>query len=180
LENQELENLTKLLINAQNGDRKAYTEFLDLLIPEIKKIVKAKTQHNREDIIQDILISVHNAKSTFDPSRPFYPWFYSICSFRIADQKRVYWRNTKKISNFAEQLHNPEHDEIVEENKETIHEAINSLPQKQREIVTLLKLEGYSIKEIAERMNLTVAAVKITAHRAYEALRTKLTEEYSK
>jgi RNA polymerase sigma-70 factor (ECF subfamily) len=52
--------------------------------------------------------------------------------------------------------------------------AIEALPERQREIVSALKLRDESVKEVSTRMGMSPSAVKVTAHRAYRALRRAL------
>jgi RNA polymerase sigma-70 factor (ECF subfamily) len=52
--------------------------------------------------------------------------------------------------------------------------AIELLTAAQREVIRLLKIEGYSVAEIAEKTGRSRASVKVTAHRGYKALRRLL------
>jgi len=56
----------------------------------------------------------------------------------------------------------------------TIKAALESLPERQREVVSALKLRDESVKEISERLGMSQSAVKVTAHRGYKALRRLL------
>jgi RNA polymerase sigma-70 factor (ECF subfamily) len=51
---------------------------------------------------------------------------------------------------------------------------IATLPEAQREVITMLKVGGLSLEEVARATSSTVGAVKQKAHRAYEKLRTLL------
>jgi RNA polymerase sigma-70 factor (ECF subfamily) len=53
-------------------------------------------------------------------------------------------------------------------------ELVAALPESQREVVTMLKVNGLSIEEVARATSSTVGAVKQKAHRAYERLRNLL------
>ncbi len=57
--------------------------------------------------------------------------------------------------------------------------ALDRLPESQREAVTLLKLEGLSVKEAALRAGVSPGALKLRAHRGYNALRDLLGRERS-
>ena len=52
-----------------------------------------------------------------------------------------------------------------------VQRALALLSQKQREIISLLKLEGWSVAEIAAKTGLSPGAVKVTAHRGYQKIR---------
>jgi RNA polymerase sigma-70 factor, ECF subfamily len=63
-----------------------------------------------------------------------------------------------------------------EQNKAAFDELLAQLPESQREVLTLLKVEGLSVEEVALATASTVGAVKQKAHRAYERLRKFLEE----
>jgi RNA polymerase sigma-70 factor (ECF subfamily) len=50
------------------------------------------------------------------------------------------------------------------------------LPDQQREAFSMVKLEGLSIEQAAARAGITVGALRVRAHRAYEALRKMIGE----
>jgi RNA polymerase sigma-70 factor (ECF subfamily) len=55
-----------------------------------------------------------------------------------------------------------------------VQTALESLPDRQREIVSALKLRDESVKEIGARLGMSESAVKVAAHRGYRALRRLL------
>src|SRR5215467_5975363 len=81
---------------AQLGDRNAYAQLLRALVPLSKEIVRHRynflQSRDIDELVQDILLSVHVARATYDPSRPFLPWVMAIPRKRIADNTRRYSR----------------------------------------------------------------------------------------
>ena len=63
------------------------------------------------------------------------------------------------------------HDEI---DVEAIHAAVASLPERQREVIEALKFQDQSVREVAGRLSMSESAVKVTAHRGYQALKRLL------
>ena len=57
---------------------------------------------------------------------------------------------------------------------ESISGEVEKLPEKQAAILRLMHHDGYTAKEVAEKMGMKVSAVKVAAHRAYKILRNKL------
>ena len=55
-----------------------------------------------------------------------------------------------------------------------LHRALASLSGKQRQVIQLLKWEGFSVREVAERTGMSESSVKVTAHRGYRLLRRLL------
>ena len=77
---------------AQAGDEAAYLLLLKRISSIVRHAVKRKvnvSQHaDMEDIVQDVLVSVHVVRATYDPSRPFLPWLLSIVHHRTVDKFR--------------------------------------------------------------------------------------------
>ena len=57
---------------------------------------------------------------------------------------------------------------------EAIHAAVALLPERQREVIEALKFQDQSVREAAGRLRMTESAVKVTAHRGYQALKRLL------
>jgi RNA polymerase sigma-70 factor (ECF subfamily) len=124
------------------------------------------------DICQEILLTVHRARHTYEPSRPFEPWLYSIARSRLID----HLRRARRVTFFeiaTDQL--PEVAGGLDAPMDaSVEEALAALPPAQREAFLMLKIEGLSTKEAAERAGVGVSALKVRAHRAYVSLRRAL------
>ena len=74
------------MIAAQNGDGAAYEKLLVDVIPMLRGIVRAKVwdHDSAEDVVQNILLSIHRARHTYRPERPFLPWLRAVA--RIQDE----------------------------------------------------------------------------------------------
>src|ERR1041384_4534769 len=88
--------LASLMKAAQDGSADAYIELLEEVAPRIRRIVRAHWRFvgndDVEDIVQDVLLSLHRVRATYDPQRPFMPWLLAIIRNRIADGARRYTR----------------------------------------------------------------------------------------
>ena len=168
---------------AQKGNADAYRALLTAVTPRIRRIVRARRGFlgaaDTEDLVQDVLLSVHAVLSTYDPSRPFTPWLLAIVRNRLVDGARRYGRIARREVlvddldvTFAELEAN---DEAVEEGAAAaLREAVRALPDGQRQAIELLKLQELSLKEAAEVSGTTVGALKVATHRAMAALKLKL------
>ncbi|HQT25739.1 MAG TPA: sigma-70 family RNA polymerase sigma factor [Burkholderiales bacterium] len=171
----ELETLMK---EALAGDRQSYADLLRETSRFLKPYLslRLKEEHEVDDVLQEILISIHKARHTYDGNRPYKPWAYAIAKFRLQDHFRARYgdhlHQAVELSEIEESLADP-----VTENAftyESIRGEIEKLPEKQAAILTLMHREGYTSKEVAERMGMNESAVKVAAHRAYKLLRKKL------
>ncbi len=165
--------LGELLSESQNGDSRSYEEFLRLIYGLVERAVATKLKTNREDVVQEVLLSLHNARHSFLPSRHFYPWFYAIVNARIIDEKRRMFREGRKIEAYGKEAESIGTEEkTINSINEDISAVLQDLPENQRRIIELNKLHGYSMKEIASQLGLSVANVKVIAHRGLSNLKS--------
>jgi len=171
-----------LMARAQDGDRAAYRRLLEEITPYLRSLaVKHRALSGEtEDAVQDILLTLHTVRHTYDPSRPFGPWLLAIAKRRIVDRLRRRGRIA-----VAETPLGPEHETIVGiapnlyallAGRRALRAAIESLPPGQRQAVLLLKLRELSLKEAASESGMSIGALKVASHRALKALRVMLGE----
>ena len=164
---------------AQAGDSTAYVALLRELSPRVRRIVARQRgfagAEEVEDLVQDVLLSLHAVRATYDPARPFMPWLLAIVRNRLADGARRYARTSGREVHiddadvtFDEPAANPD-----QEPSEDV-EALRALPAGQRQAVELLKLQELSLKEAAAVSGASVGALKVATHRAMTALRKAL------
>lgn len=168
-----------LAAKAQKGDQEAYTALLKELSIYLRNIMIPRLSNptEAEDVVQEVLISVHKSLKTYASDRPFLPWLHAIASFRRTDYLRKHYarRRDKQTSfedgNFeAEFVTNPDH---IGELKD-IEDALLQVPEKQRRIFTMIKVEGLTAQEVANELDMNVSAVKVSAHRTMKKLQESL------
>lgn len=168
------------MARAQDGDRDAYRRLLEEITPYLRRLAARHRalSGETEDAVQDILLTIHAVRHTYDPSRPLRPWLLAIARRRIVDRMRR--RGT--MAAFETAL-GPEHETIaasgpnlyaLESGRRGLRRAIEKLPFGQRQAVLLLKLRGLSLKEAASESGMSVAALKVASHRGLKALRVML------
>jgi RNA polymerase sigma-70 factor (ECF subfamily) len=131
-----------------------------------------------DDTVQEILLTVHAVRHTYDPSRPFGPWLVAIANRRIVDRLRRQGRLSRR-----EMPLEPRHKTFagaetnLSENagdERALREAIATLPESQRQAITLLKLKEMSLKQAAAASGTSIVALKVATHRAVKSLRKVL------
>lgn len=133
-----------------------------------------------EDLVQDVLLSLHVARATYDPGRPFIPWLMAIVRHRLGDGARRHVRQAAHevavddlAVTFADTATNTLEEQIGD--PRALKEAVATLPPGQRQAIELLKLQELSLKEAAAATGVSSGALKVATHRAMAALRRKLT-----
>ena len=162
---------------AQTGDQAAYASLLVMLTSVTRQFARARVGNVGwiDDVVQETLLTIHGARRTYDPARPFAPWFYAIASSRLIDVLR---RERRVSSREIPDDTLPDAPSAAatggDIDVEAIHAALASLPPRQRDVIEGLKFRDESVREIAARTKMTESAVKVTAHRGYRALRRLL------
>ena len=161
---------------AQSGEQAAYAELLGLLTNVTRQFARGKAGAVPwvDDVVQETLLSVHRARHTYDPARPFAPWFYAIAAHRVVD---VYRRERRVASRehgtdvLPESGGAPSVERSGGVDMDLVRRALRSLPPRQRDVVEGMKLRDESVRDVAKRLGISESAVKVTAHRGYQALK---------
>jgi RNA polymerase sigma-70 factor, ECF subfamily len=171
-----------LMARAQDGDRHAYRALLEDLTPYLRTLAARcfKEPSDAEDAVQDVLLTVHAIRHTYDPGRPFGPWLVAIANRRIIDRLRRHIRARSREIELSSEHETFSPDaanfqfEDTSADQAALHAAIATLAPDQRLAINLLKLKEMSLKEAAQASGRSVSALKVATHRAIKSLRKRL------
>ncbi len=172
-----------LMARAQEGDQDAYRRLLSDITPYVRAVVSRRIYNasDVEDVVQDVLLTVHSIRHTYDPNRPFGPWIATIANRRAIDAirriTRVQGRQTQIDASHETFASSEANIEESVSNEDVLAKAIADLPDKQKEAVTLLKLKEMSLKEASAASGMSVASLKVSMHRALKNLRKFIGDE---
>ena len=178
--------LERLMQAAQTGDARAYECLLSEITPRLRRMIQSQRRFlgpdEIEDILQDVLISMHSVRATYDPQRPFMPWLLAITRNRLADSGR---KGARRAANevlvdevpvtFADDRTNNEQERQFD--SEGLRKAMRDLPPRQREAVEMLKVREMSLKEASAASGMSVGSLKVAVHRGIAALRKALVKD---
>jgi RNA polymerase sigma-70 factor (ECF subfamily) len=172
-----------LMAAAQTGDRTAYETLLRDCVPFIASLARRKgvPSDRTDDVVQEVLLTVHRARATYDPGRSFDAWLRVIVERRAIDILRQMRRHGEREVH-APLAYESHADEAVDllagiEHKERakwVGAALAELPQRQREAVHHLVLEEKSLGDAAVLTGRSKGSLKVNLHRALTALRLKM------
>jgi RNA polymerase sigma-70 factor (ECF subfamily) len=174
-----VEDWSALMTRAQGGDARAYTALLTSITPYLRALARRalRDPSDAEEAVQDVLLTIHQIRHTYEPDRPFAPWLATIAQRRFVDRIRSNARLAARKLAAAEQAL-VEADFVEEpdgsEDYDALLRAIQDLPGAQRQAVELLKLRELSLKEASGVTGMSVGALKVATHRAVKALRRAL------
>jgi RNA polymerase sigma-70 factor (ECF subfamily) len=166
--------LENLIVRYQRGDASAAAALVYRLSPQLHRffLVQSASRRDADDLLQETWLRVHEARHTFRAGEPVLPWLYAIARHIRVDHYRKASRSGARESRLEDL---PEMPARVESREETDLAALLApLPESQREVIEMLKVEGMSLEEVARATSSSVGSVKQKAHRAYERLRERL------
>ncbi len=157
----------------QAGDNDAYARLLSEMSPLIFNYVRKRVFNSQhvEDVFQDVLLTFHKARHTYQTDRPLSPWLFTIV-------RNAVWTALHKNRKFAEnELTFEEMPEIpwagVEDGglDDKLHQAMETLSKDNRQAVEMLKIRGMNVENAAKELGISKIALKVRAHRGYVQLR---------
>jgi RNA polymerase sigma-70 factor, ECF subfamily len=172
------ERLKALLISALAGDGSVYRRFLIELAGHLRCFLRkrmASMPEEVEDLVQELLLDIHNQRHTYDPKRPLTAWVQAIARYKLIHLIRRRAR--------CETLHDPlgVDDELFAAANIEAAEAqcdlaaiLQELPERQRMSILHVKIQGDSVAETAVRVGMSESAVKVGIHRGLKALAARM------
>lgn len=166
--------LRDLLLRGMAGDAVAYREFLAALALHLRGFLRrrlAARPEEVEDLLQEVLLAVHNVRHTYHADQPLTAWVQAIARYKLADHFRAFARR--------DALHEPldDEDELFGQGDNEAVQAgrdlgklLEQLPDRQRLPIVHVKVEGLSVEETARLTGLSISAVKVGIHRGLKAL----------
>lgn len=171
------------MLRAQDGDKIAYRSLLLAITPYVRAIARRYlgAGEDVEDAVQEVLMVVHGIRHTFERGRPFKPWLGTIASRRCIDLlRRRSHRARHELTDMVEaddHVHGglgPEDALLRDQEARRLRSAIDDLPIRQRDAVSMLRLRELSLNEASAQSKQTVGSLKVACHRAIGSLQRTL------
>jgi RNA polymerase sigma-70 factor, ECF subfamily len=171
------------------GDDAAFSDLYDALAPRLFGYLLRQTRNTAkaEDLVQQTFLQMHCARGRFICGADVVPWAFAIARRLLIDWVR---RSGREVSLELREEGGapppmstaPPPDEMLhcKELALSIERELARLPDAHREAFQLLKQEGLSLVEAAQVLGTTVSAVKLRAHRTYQALRGALGDVFER
>jgi RNA polymerase sigma-70 factor (ECF subfamily) len=163
-----------------SGDARAFEGLYRALAPRVRGFLRGLCGDERtaEDLTQTTFLKIHRARSTYQRGAPVEPWVFAIARRTWLDHRRSRRRHPEDLSADGVVPEPASRDEAAEgfdrldpAVADALQAGLAALPEAQREAVLLLKAEGLSVADAAQIVGVTPGALKVRAHRGYEALR---------
>jgi RNA polymerase sigma-70 factor (ECF subfamily) len=164
----------ELAVRFRDGDPDAIRDVYRLFSGPVFAICRsmlADSEHAK-DALQQTFLQAWQAANRFDPDRPLSAWLYKICRRVCIDRYRRERRAMDAVTATGSLGDLPTDGPSMEGTWTTweVRRAIDALPEPEREIVRLAHLEGWSMSQIAELLDVPIGTVKSRSHRAHRRL----------
>ena len=163
--------MAAMMRRMQAGERAAVSAVLHSCDDWLRRYFRRKIAPDRlDDLVQETLISLHQKRASYDPARPFYPWLAAIARYRWVDMLRTEYRMAKSAAvDETDEGVGSGHDEAVL-SRLSLDTIMCHLSQSQRDAIALVRIDGLSIREAADRTGQSEALVKVNIHRGLQKL----------
>lgn len=189
---QELKKLPdeELVRRAQADDERAFGELVERYESKVYSlgIKMLRNPEDAEDVLQDTFLRAYRGLKSFKGNSTFSTWIYRITANSALMRLRKKQLPTVSIEdadereapiNIVDWAPGPVEQLLNEETRQAMNEAIESLPPEFGQVFVLRDVEGLSNAEVAEILDLSVAAVKSRLHRARLKVRNRLTHFFN-
>ncbi len=168
----------ELVVEARAGNREAFgTLVVRYLRPALAVAWEfAPTRDDAEDLVQDAFHRALRALPSFDETRPFRPWFFTILRNvgRNAAERHARWTSVAIPDELPSDSADPEDLAHRAHLRESIDRGLDILSAMQRTCFRLCDIEGFDSTEVAEMLGMNAATVRTHRHRARTTLRDAL------
>lgn len=165
-----------LILRVQQRDIDAlkvlYDRYERVLFSQAMKILG--NPQEAEEVVQDVFLKLWNKSALYDPRKPHVSaWLLRICHNTAIDKLKRRSRNEYIEDSEEKYNFTMDFDYEIELNqiKEQIREALNTLPDEQKKVIELIYFEGLSQPEIAAKLNIPLGTVKSRARLAMARLK---------
>ena len=170
--------LRALLVSGLGGDAVAYRTFLSELTRHLRAYLRKRIPQladDVEDLVQEILLAVHNGRHTYRPDEPLTAWVHAIARYKLMDFFRVRARRESLHDSIDDHLDIfAVSDDEPSAARRDIGKLLDQLPDKQRLPILHVKVQGLSVAETAQLTGLSESAVKVGVHRGLKALAARV------
>lgn len=167
--------LAQLMAMAQQGDKRAYAAALTSCQVWLRRYFARRiVPHHLDDLVQDTLLSVHHKLASYDPGRPVLPWLAVIARYRWVDHlRRTYRADEVALGD--------DHESLSAESGITarisLEQMFAGLPPAQVKAIELVKIEGLSVAEAAQKCGQSESLIKVNVHRGLKRLAAMIEKE---
>jgi RNA polymerase sigma-70 factor (ECF subfamily) len=167
-----------LVRSATAGDGSAFSQLVTMHKSRVFGLVARFTRdpYELDDIAQEVFLRAWRNLQQYRKDAPFEHWLSRIAVHACYDFLRKHRWSKQQISLEGIDLAEPDRSSATAA-RDILEAAMSHLKPDERLILTLVELEGQSIRATADLTGWTEANVKVRAHRARQALKEIITKQ---
>jgi RNA polymerase sigma-70 factor (ECF subfamily) len=163
------------MIATLEGDPRSEVALLRAIRPVLASFFARRLSNDPatvEDLVQEVLIAVHQRRASYDRGRPFSPWLFAVARHKMVDYFRQYRRH-EPLNDFDDRL-TAESFEASSDARMDVTALLRTLPEKQAQAIRHTRLCELSVVEAARLAGIGESDVKVSAHRGIKALSARV------
>jgi len=161
--------LARLMVLSQQGDKSSYTVLLTEVQLWLERYFRRRCPPAQlDDLVQEVMMSLHRKRASWDPERAFMPWLAAIARYRWVDHLRKVYRSAEDELGDADAAEDSEEEAVMA--RMSLDRLFVHLPEKQAEVIEMVKIEGLSIVEASQKTGQSESLVKVNIHRGLKKL----------
>nr|MBR9810300.1 sigma-70 family RNA polymerase sigma factor [bacterium] len=180
-----------LVARAQNGDTSAFDQLVIRYSPRLYGMIYHMTSNKEDanDLTQDVFAKAYRSLRRFRGRSSFYTWIYAIgtnmtLNFLKKRNRRAAWsldnldsgiQNDEAMVDLAHAA-NPRHQSDLNELQKKLNEALQSLSNRHRAVVTMFDIQGIPHAEISKILKVSEGTVRSRLFYAHRQLQGHLEE----
>lgn len=162
--------------NNEAAFEKLYFLYSKRILGYLIKLVKSDTIAS--EILQEIFIKIWNNRQNINPNLSFRSYLFRIAENKVVDFFRKAARDKKLqatlIQSACEEYCHVEEGFCAKENEQILHDVINLLPTRRRQIFQLIKIEGHSYDEVSQLLSISTSTINDHIVKATKFIREQL------
>ena len=165
-------------LNSFRGFQSVYNEFAPFVFSICRRYIEDRTEC--EDITSRIFVSLWERRDSIKIKESLKGYLYKATKLQVSDYFKLKHRRTERLQKAVDKLGLC--DGVVENEiwyldfKEQLENAVDALPPKRKEVFILIKLEGLSIKKVAQKLSLAETTVITHLYKAIAQLKELLSD----
>lgn len=173
-----------LMLRIQNGDEQAlgtlFERYANIVLAIGLKVLRDRSE--AEELVQDVFFQVYKKSHLFDPKRgTARAWLLQTAYHRAFDRREYLqvrrFYDTRSVEDLADVVRassDVEYEVQMRQGETLIRKAFEELNEKQRRTLTLFFFEGYTLREISEHLQESLANIRHYYYRGLKHLKTSL------
>jgi RNA polymerase sigma-70 factor (ECF subfamily) len=183
----------ELVRRIKRGDEQGFREMVDRYHARVYSLAYGvlRNSEDAEEATQDAFLTLYRKIDTFDESKKFFSWFYRVAlnaaysrarrrkpitTVSLDDYVPRYRDDGQASSEFVAFVDGAEDEAIARDLAERAAEFMDELPQPYRDAIWMVDVEEMKPADVADVLEISLAALKSRLHRARLFVRQRLLE----